>query len=600
MQKAELNISSKFKVQSLRFGNFQFSNLTIFQSFNFLIFNFLIFQFLIPQSTYAQFTPELKSNLKQHIATLASDKFEGRGAGTKGELLAADYIAKQFALLHLSPAGDSGSYFQKFKFNSGALAGINNSLNINGKSYQVNSDFYPLSYSSNAEIKAQAIFVGYGITANDLNYDDYKNVKDASDKIFIMELSSPDGSDIHTSKYADYIDIRKKIDLATSHGAKAIIFINSDKKLDDPSQKLNSKIFPSTIPVLFATKNISKKLKKALTLPSPKGEGLEIEMHTEIIKPEKTARNVLAYIDNHAAYTIIIGAHYDHLGWHHEGSLYSGTDSMIHNGADDNASGVAGLIELARLYATHTDKNNNYLFVAFSGEESGLLGSAHYVESNLFNKEKINYMLNMDMIGRLDSTEKKLIVNGTGTSPIWASLIKNTNANPLSITSSESGVGPSDHTSFYLKDVPVLHFFSGLHMDYHKPTDDEYKINYDGMQLILKYMTVLVDSLDKKGKIAFSKTQDAQAKSTPKFSVTLGVMPDYSYSGKGLKITGVTEGKPAQKGGLLANDVITKIGEYEILDIYSYMDALSKFKKGEKTTVTVSRNNQLHQLGIEW
>jgi C-terminal processing protease CtpA/Prc len=204
------------------------------------------------------------------------------------------------------------------------------------------------------------------------------------------------------------------------------------------------------------------------------------------------------------------------------------------------------------------------------------------------------------MIGRLDSVEKNLIINGSGTSAIWNPLLKNIKIDSLVIIESESGVGPSDHTSFYLKDIPVLHFFSGLHMDYHKPTDDENKINYDGMELILTYMTALIDSIDNKGKVSFSKTQDTQSKSTPKFSVTLGVMPDYSYSGKGLKITGVTESKPAQKAGLLANDIVVKIGDYEIVDIYSYMDALSKFKKGEKTSISVSRNNDIYQFKVEW
>lgn len=588
----ELRIKNGKKLKSSNLSIFQFYNFPIFQSFNLSILKFLIFNFLILNSSYAQFTSDLKSNLKQHISILASDEYEGRGAGTKGEKLAADYIAKQFSALQVLPAGDSGTYFQKFKFTGESHLGSKNGLTIDGKPYAVNTDFYPLSYSSNDKIKAEGCFVGFGISAPDLHYDDYLAMNNLKGKIFIIDISSPDGTDPHTTKYHEHIDMRKKIELAIQKGASAVVFINRDHKTDNPGSKLNTKIFPTSVPVIFAEKSISKKLAKC--------KNCEIEIETEIVKIEKEAQNVMGYIDNKASQTVIIGAHYDHLGWHHSGSLYGGKDSLIHNGADDNASGVAGLIELARMFQNSNNKNNNYLFIAFSGEESGLLGSAHYVGSSLFDKEHINYMLNMDMIGRLDSVEKKLIINGNGTSPVWTPLINNSKPVYLSVTTSESGVGPSDHTSFYLKDIPVLHFFSGLHMDYHKPADDEYKINYTGMEFILKYMVVIVDSLDKKGKITFTKTQDKEAKATPKFSVTLGVMPDYSYSEKGLKITGVTEGKPAQIAGLQANDVIIKLGNYEIVDIYSYMNALSKFKKGEKTTALVSRNNQELSFVLVW
>jgi hypothetical protein len=580
-------MSSKFKIKSLKFLK------QIFKFSNFQIFNLVFFSiFFSIQISKAQFSNNLQSNLKQHISILASDEFEGRSAGSKGEQMAAEYISNQFSKLNLKPAGDSGSYFQKFKFIANAYTGKNTGLYINGKSHKLHSDFYPVSYSGNGKVKTQAVYVGYGITANDLEYDDYKNLSDLNEKVFVMELYAPDEDDPHHNKFADHIDLRKKIELAISHGAKGIIFINSDKTMMDASSFLNPKIFPSEIPVVFAQKKLNKKLKSC--------KSCEIEINTEIIKPEQTAMNVLAFIDNHAPLTIIIGAHYDHLGWHHAGSLYSKKDSAIHNGADDNASGVAGLIELAAVYKSGINNNNNYLFIAFSGEESGLLGSAHFVESSLFNKEKTNYMLNMDMIGRLDMKEKKLIINGSGTSPVWASLLQNIKVDSLSASGAESGVGPSDHTSFYLKDIPVLHFFSGLHSDYHKPADDEEKINYKGMELILKYMDELIDSLNGKAKISFSKTKDKQAKNTPKFSVTLGVMPDYSFNGKGLKITGVTEDKPAQKAGLIANDIILKIGEYEIADIYSYMETLGKFKKDEKTTIVISRNQESIEFKLEW
>jgi hypothetical protein len=301
-----------------------------------------------------------------------------------------------------------------------------------------------------------------------------------------------------------------------------------------------------------------------------------------------TARNVIGYIDNNSANTIIIGAHFDHLGYGDENSLHKG-DSSIHNGADDNASGVAALLLLAEELSGR-NRNNNYLFIAFSGEEKGLFGSNYFSKNPTIDLAEANYMINMDMVGRLNE-ENALAINGTGTSPDWKDIIEDIKIDSLKLITSESGIGPSDHTSFYLKDMPVLHFFTGQHEDYHKPSDDPDKINYEGIYVVTAYIDSLISRLDEKDKLAFTKTKD-ESKDTPRFTVTLGVVPDYMFDGKGMRIDGVSEDKPAMKAGLQTGDVVIKLGEIDVTDMMSYMKALSEFKKGDATEVVVKRGDE--------
>lgn len=314
-----------------------------------------------------------------------------------------------------------------------------------------------------------------------------------------------------------------------------------------------------------------------------------------LVKEIRTA-NVIAFKNNHAANTIVIGAHYDHLGYGDENSLWTG-ERAIHNGADDNASGVAAMLELAEFVVNYPGKtsSNNYLFIAFSGEEKGLYGSNHFTKNPTIDLKKVNYMLNMDMVGRLN-TEKALAINGTGTSSQWAGVLTKIKTEVKPVLS-ESGVGPSDHTSFYLSDIPVLHFFTGQHEDYHKPTDDADKINYKGIDLVVDYMKQLIVLLDKSGKLDFQKTKDATPAAAD-FKVTLGVIPDYLYSDKGLRIDGTKEGRPGAKAGLLKGDIILKLGDYVIDDIYQYMEALGKFEKGSKTTCVVKRGEEQLTLNV--
>nr|WP_244267753.1 M28 family peptidase [Nonlabens ulvanivorans] len=309
-----------------------------------------------------------------------------------------------------------------------------------------------------------------------------------------------------------------------------------------------------------------------------------------------TGTNVLGYIDNGAAQTVVIGAHYDHLGMGGEGSLHREGEA-IHNGADDNASGVAIMLDLAYELKTSDKKGNNYLFMAFSGEEMGLLGSNYFTKNSTIALDSITYMINMDMVGRLNE-ENTLAVYGTGTSPRWNQIINAVNKD-FTLALNESGVGPSDHTSFYLNDIPVLHFFTGQHEDYHKPGDDADKLNYDGMQKISDYILRITAEFDNAGKLAFRKTKN-ESEEVPRFKVGLGVVPDYLFTGKGMRIDGVSEEKPAQKAGLLKGDIVMKLGDSTIVDMMSYMRTLATFDNGDKTKVTVDRDGEMVEKEIEF
>jgi hypothetical protein len=300
-----------------------------------------------------------------------------------------------------------------------------------------------------------------------------------------------------------------------------------------------------------------------------------------------TGRNVVAFLDKKADKTIVIGAHFDHLGMGGQGSLHRG-DSAIHNGADDNASGTAALLALAKIFKYETLKSN-ILFIAFSGEENGLWGSNYFVKNPTIDLKTINYMINMDMVGRLNP-EKSLAVHGVGTSPSFPPVLDPINTDSLKLVPSESGVGPSDHTSFYLQDLPVLHFFTGQHADYHKPSDDADKINYEGLVQVVRYISRLIAELDAEPKLAFTKTKDSS--DSPRFTVSMGVVPDYLYSGKGMRVDGVSEGKPAKAAGLQKGDIVIQLGDSTINDMMGYMRALSVFKKGDSTQVVLERAGQ--------
>lgn len=541
------------------------------------------FLLLFQVSTAQQGEVVLTKNLKAHIVALADDSMEGRQTGSKGEAMASDYIGAQFTSIGLEPKGDEQTYLQKFSFTMSRKYGEDNSLVIDGKTIKTDEDYYPLMYSTNGSVDAETIQVGFGISAPKLDHDDYSKLSNLEGKVFIIEISSPDGIHPH-SKYKENSDLRTKIDLAIEKGCSGIIFVNSDSTADDPTNPRHIRITPSSVPVIFLNGESSDALllKKAA----------HAKISVEWTKVEGTGHNVVGMLNNNKKETVIIGAHYDHLGFGGEGSLYRGKTEEIHNGADDNASGVAALIELARYCKSLPEPKYNYLFIAFSGEEMGLLGSKHYAKEPSIDLSSVNYMFNMDMVGRFDTAKKSITAMGVGTSPTWKEIVHNSDTTIMKIATTESGIGPSDHTSFYLKDIPVLHFFTGTHTDYHKPTDDEEKINYEGMILVHEYLVRLITELEKRDRLVFSKTKDSENKNNPGFKVTLGVIPDYAFEGSGMRIDGVSEDRPAQKAGMKTGDIVIQMGDVKIVDMMSYMKGLSKFEKGQSTAVIVKRGKE--------
>ncbi|NNF01894.1 MAG: M20/M25/M40 family metallo-hydrolase [Bacteroidia bacterium] len=539
------------------------------------------------------FESGISKSLSKHVRLLASDQMMGREAGGPGELPASRYIEEVFKVYKIAP-GINGTYVQKFKFNDGAQLGDYNMLTADTLKFKLFDDFNPMSESAALLTKGKLLQVGFGIISAENDYDDYKDFTydDLDRKIFVIELSSPDGIHPH-SKYSAVSGLTSKIEQAVRKGAVGIIFVNSDENLDDPDAKLQRDIRPYDIPIIFAKGNAAKIIK------ADKGDRV-FTMRVDINREEKTGTNIIAVIDNKADNSILIGAHYDHLGFGSEGSLERGKGKVVHNGADDNASGVALMLELAKYLKASGSKSYNYYFVAFTGEEKGLLGSNYYVKNPAIANDALSFMLNFDMVGRLQRTDPVLIINGVGTAKEFESLVNNTSQDNFRITTTESGIGPSDHTSFYLENVPVLHFFSGTHEDYHKSTDDFEKINFKGIVDIGHYMIDLINRTDASKKLEFVKTKDENIFKAPKFTVTLGVVPDYAFSEEGMRIDGVTEGKSASAAGMIKGDVVIKLGNYSVRDMTTYMEALSKFKKGDSTTVTFKREGKTKTSKIQF
>jgi Zn-dependent M28 family amino/carboxypeptidase len=300
-------------------------------------------------------------------------------------------------------------------------------------------------------------------------------------------------------------------------------------------------------------------------------------------------RNVIGYIDHGKKSTIVIGAHFDHLGYgKFFGSLHDG-EPEIHNGADDNASGVAAIIQLAEI-CTKKFNHANFLIIAFSGEEHGLWGSNYFVKNPTIDLEKIRYMINLDMVGRLKE-ERKISINGVGTAAEWMDAINAIDVDGLEAVTTESGVGASDHTSFYFAEIPVVHFFTGQHSEYHKPSDDADLIDFSGIVSVVNYITALIENIGKQ-KMAYLVTKDETEPSARDFKVTLGVMPDYLYTENGMRIDGLKPDRPASNAGIEKGDIVIKMGDLEITGMEDYMNALGAFNPGETTTVIVIRDGK--------
>jgi aminopeptidase YwaD len=530
------------------------------------------------QDCYPVDDEQLK-RIKTDVEFLADDRLEGRAPGTKGIDIARDYIAKRFLKVGVIPMGESSTYYQQFTVPEPVAVDKKGTYVIFTDTLFVSKINYAVLQSENGSVSGKAVWVGYGISAPELAYNDYKKIKSLEGKIAVMDVSSPDGIHPH-SKYAKYHDLGNRIALAKGKGAVGVVLVNLGDMANDPKSRYRT-IRSSGIPVFFVgDDNTAQKIKKA--------KKITISVSQEEV--EADAYNVVGYIDNGQPTTVIIGAHYDHLGWGGEGSRAPGVHA-IHNGADDNASGTAALIALAEYLGKKEDlTGHNYLFLAFSAEERGLLGSKYFVANPTFNIDQTAYMINMDMVGRL--RDGALQIGGTGTAAQWNKVIENTQCEELSFKLDPSGIGPSDHSSFYTNGIPVLHFFTGSHDDYHKPEDDADKINYMGIGSIVSLIKTIMREVDGLQRLDYQETKDNNARKAPRFSVTLGILPDYLYEDGGVKVDGVTEGKAAAAAGLQKGDIIMELGDFTIADIYAYMDALAAFKKGDEVKIVYLREGE--------
>jgi len=543
-----------------------------------LFFPLLLFSSIVSAQKLKKEDKIVLANLRAHIAYLADDKLEGRRAGSDGEKLAMEYISGQFKTIGLLPKG-TDEYYQPFEINEGKQIGDKTNLIINETSLKSGDDFFPFLFSAEKKIEASP-----AIALQEPDMPWFFDLKD-----IVEENKANPHFDL-----VEYIKANSK--KAQDRGATAVILFNTSTEADklvfnpkDKSEKLG-------IPVVYVNKEAAKKHLSDETAT------LNIKLNVNIVEKKRNGHNVIGYIDNASATTVIIGAHFDHLGYGEDGNSMMRTgEKLIHNGADDNASGTAALIELARILKASKAKNNNYLFIAFSGEEIGLFGSKYFTENATIDLKSANYMINLDMVGRLNDSTRALAVGGYGTSPQWATVINAQDKKiPFVIKIDSSGSGPSDHTSFYRKDIPVLFFFTGQHRDYHRPSDDADRINYEGELKIINYINGVINNLNKQNqKLVFLKTREVQV-GMSSFKVTLGIMPDYTFSGTGVRADGVSEGRPAAKAGLKAGDVIVKLGENAVSSVETYMQALNKFTKGEKTKVTYKRGNETMESEIQF
>ncbi|MBW0162106.1 MAG: M28 family peptidase [Sediminibacterium sp. Gen4] len=513
----------------------------------------------------------LVASLKSHVQYLADDQLEGRLTGSKGEELAMQYLVQQYQQMGIEAKGTNG-YVQEFEIKEGKQVDAATRLVVEDQTLTIRKDYFPLPYSANKSAQGKP-----AIALTEKGQPWFFDLQDV-----LEDNQNNPHFDIENT-------IKQQAAHAVSKGATALFVYNSSNRVDNIQFNKNDTSALLSIPVIYITK---EGIKKHF---ADESASYAISVNVSLSEKKRKARNVIAFLNNNAANTVIIGAHYDHLGYGEDKSALD-TFHAVHNGADDNASGTAALLELARMLKVKAPTNNNYLFIHFSGEELGLLGSKYWLENPTV-KITPNYMINMDMVGRYD-TAHKLTVGGYGTSPVWGEVWKGLNSN-LIIKFDSTGSGPSDHASFYRANIPVQFFFTGSHPDYHKISDDADKINYDAQKDIVKLIYELINRTDTKGKLSFTKTTEPQMGQTRRFTVSLGVIPDYGYSGTGMRIDGVSPGKLAEKLGLQAGDILLQLGEFKFVDVMSYMQALGKFNKGDKTQLRIKRGNEEKVFEVE-
>jgi hypothetical protein len=582
------------------------------------------------------------------VSFLAADAREGRAPGTKGIEDAALYIADTFRQLGLKPPPGANGYFQKFNLTGRPRLGEPLELFVATPDETLRAEpkteFSPLAIgSAGTAEKLPIVFAGYGITAKDsaakLDYDDYAGV-DVHDKAVLIIRREPqqdrDDSPFAGKKTSDYATFRHKATNAFQHGAAVVLLVNDLAGLGKDQDNVLSLVAggPEAItklPFTMLSRAFADRVLAAAGEPSlaeleaqidsdlkPRSrplKGVSLSAKLTIERPAVETKNVIGVIEGvgpQAEQTVIVGGHYDHLG---RGGLMSGSlaflSSDIHNGADDNASGTSMMMELARRLAARRDPlPRRVAFMAFSGEERGLLGSQHYVDHPLYPLSQTVMMVNFDMVGRLNG-KNELTMIGTGTSPGIDALVdalgKTSGFTIKKVNGLADGFGGSDHQSFYAKNIPVLFAFTGMHSDYHRPSDDSDRINYAGMARIADYLElILLDIVRRPDRPAFARlappsrnNRQAQSASAG-MGVTLGVMPDYSDEAKdGMKLSGVRDGGPAAKAGLKGGDSIIRIGGKPIGTIYDYMESLKVYKPGDKLEVVVRRDGKEVKLQVD-
>ena len=546
---------------------------------------FLFFFLLIVTSSQGQKLKkedrQVIANLQKHIEVLANDSLEGRRTGTPGEQKAITYISNEFKTVGLLPKGTNG-FYQPFEIDEGKQVSSATRLIVDGESLVLNQHYIPFAFSANNNIEALPSMA----------------IQEVGMPWFI-DLKETIESNANNPHFDIYGFVKNKAKEAKAKGATALFIYNTLAGQDDIEFVAKDRSELAPIPIVYLTKEGVKKYFNDTQAT------LDINMKIDIAPKKRSATNVIGWIDNKAKNTVIVGAHFDHLGYGEDGNSLEGKSKQIHNGADDNASGVAAMIELARMLQASDLKQNNYLFVAFSGEELGLQGSKYFVQHPTIDLGFATYMINLDMVGRINDANPTIKVGGFGTSPSWSSSYATTGKKgiykgSLLFNFDSSGTGPSDHTSFYLKNIPVLFYFTGIHSDYHKPSDDFNKINYAGELLVLKHIYSIIELENKdKNKLVFTKTKETSS-SVALFNVTLGIMPDYSFNGSGVRVDAVSENRPAQKAGLKHGDIIVQLGDRNVQSLEQYMEALGDFKKGDKTVVYFNRVNEKLSAPIEF
>jgi len=600
------------------------------------------------------FSDPVLERMRKDIFFLAGPECEGRGVETKGIEKAAEYIVDAFKHAGLKPAMKDGSYFQPFTITSGVKLAEPTSLTLLkargdvSKELKSGTEYSVMGFSPTSKANAGLVFVGYGITAPKLKYDDYEGI-DAAGKIVVMLRRIPRygtqgdkrfDTTVATPDESEYAPFASKIENAVAHKAAGIIMVNDVSAAgprDPLPQFLNHAMGtePAPFPVMFVKREILDPLiaqgairtvadietliDKDLKPRSFEIRGWKANAEVTVNRTEFKCKNIIGVLEGSgplADETVVIGAHYDHVGYGTFASLGGkAAEGKIHYGADDNASGTTALIELARRFGAMKDRQGRRLvFIAFSAEERGLFGSQYYCKHPLFPLDKTAAMLNMDMVGRtkpvptdwLGLSEKKdrLIVFGVGTGEGFEKLLDLANGKvDFKLSKQQAGSGPSDHDSFYRKKVPVLFLYTGTHGEYHRPTDVPEKINVPGMKKVADLVQTLAEELTTRDKPKYFATKDPwrdpTESSTPRVSgPKLGVLPDYMYEGEGMRLEGVSPGGAAEKGGIKDGDVIVEIGGKPVKNVTGYMTAMSGQKAGTAVEVVVLRKEKRVTLKV--